>query len=106
MNCSTWFSNFGVNDSSLPCYYSRTNTSLALTHVDTDRDRLDLILSITIPSLLFTISIIIICILHAECCRKFSRHKQRYLSVFFTGSKYHHWSINLIILVMNMNIFQ
>ena len=77
VNCSTWFSNLGVNDSRIPCYYSGSNTSLALTHVDTERDLLDLILSITIPTLVFTISMIIICILHAECCRKFSKRKQR-----------------------------
>ena len=77
VNCSTWFTSVGVNDSIIPCYYSRSNISMALTHVDIDRDRLDLALSLAIPGLVFSLSLIMICLLHAECCRKHPSEKQR-----------------------------
>ena len=75
VNCSTWFNSFGINDSLIPCYYSRSNISLALTHVDIERDKLDLAMSIIIPGLVFSLSLIIVCLLHAKCCSR--SHQKR-----------------------------
>ena len=49
VNCSSWVRQFGVVESTFPCYYARTNQSLAITHLDTRTDLRDLLLSTCIP---------------------------------------------------------
>ena len=49
VNCTTWISQFGLEQSTFPCYYARTNQSVAITHLDTRTDLRDLLLSTCIP---------------------------------------------------------
>ena len=71
------FQEYGVNDSVIPCHYSRSNSSVAVTHVDLTRATRDLVLSVTIPLLICLSSAIILTILHARCCKKHSHYKKR-----------------------------
>lgn len=67
VNCSTWIHQFGVQDSTFPCYYARTNQSVAITHLDTKRDLRDLLLSTLIPVIACLVSGVALCLMHTKC---------------------------------------
>lgn len=67
VNCSRWITQFGVPESTFPCYYARTNQSVAITHLDTKRDLRDLLLSTFIPLIACLVSGVALCLLHTKC---------------------------------------
>ena len=73
VKCDTWISKYGVNDSVVPCYYSKSNSSTAITHVDTATNMKELLLSVFIPTILLVVSGSGLYILHSDMCG-FSRN--------------------------------
>ena len=73
VKCDTWISKYGVNDSVVPCYYSKSNSSTAITHVDTATNMQELLLSVLIPIILLVVSGSGLYILHSDMCG-FSRN--------------------------------
>ena len=67
VNCSAWISQFGFPQSTFPCYYSRTNKSVTITHLDTKQDLRNLLLSTFIPLLACLVSGVALCIMHTKC---------------------------------------
>ena len=67
VNCSRWITQYGVQDSTFPCYYARTNQSVAITHLDTKRDLRDLLLSTFIPLIACLVSGVALCLMHTKC---------------------------------------
>ena len=67
VNCTTWLREFGRLDSTFPCYYARSNQSLAITHLDTATDLRDLLMSTTIPLTACLVSGIALCLMHTRC---------------------------------------
>ena len=66
VNCTTWVREFGRLDSTFPCYYARSNQSLAITHLDTATDLRDLLMSTTIPLTACLVSGIALCLMHTR----------------------------------------
>lgn len=66
VNCTTWIREFGRLDSTFPCYYARSNQSLAITHLDTATDLRDLLMSTTIPLTACLVSGIALCLMHTR----------------------------------------
>ena len=66
VNCTTWIREFGRVDSTFPCYYARSNQSLAITHLDTATDLRDLLMSTTIPLTACFISGVALCLMHTR----------------------------------------
>ena len=66
VNCTAWIREFGRLDSTFPCYYARSNQSLAITHLDTASDMRDLLMSTTIPLTACLVSGIALCLMHTR----------------------------------------
>ena len=56
VQCSSWISEYGGNDSTVPCYYSKSNSSLAITHLDKTNNWRELLLSVFVPIFLLIVS--------------------------------------------------
>ena len=56
VQCDKWLADFGVNNSVVPCFYSKNDNSMAITHLDTERAKNDVLLSILLPFLLVVLS--------------------------------------------------
>ena len=54
----------GVNGSIIDCFYSRTNSSLAITDLDPATNTRDLLLAFLTPILICTVSGVVIILLH------------------------------------------
>ena len=85
VNCSTWIRQYGVLDSTFPCYYARTNQSIAITHLDTKSDLRDLLMSTCIPLAACFISGLALCMMHTNTLKCIStvchKHEHKYKSV-------------------------
>ena len=68
VQCASWISEYGVNESTIPCHYSRSNSSVAITHLNTKNDWRDLLLSIFVPLISCIVSAVGLCIMHTDCC--------------------------------------
>ena len=68
VQCSSWISEYGGNDSTVPWYYSKSNSSLAITHLDKTNNWRELLLSILIHIFLLIVSGIGLFILHTDFC--------------------------------------
>ena len=68
VQCASWISEFGGNDTTIPCHYSRSNSSMAITHLDTKNDWRDLLLSVFVPLISCIVSAIALSIMHTDCC--------------------------------------
>ena len=67
VDCERWISQFGVNDSTIQCFYSRMNHSFAATHVDPQSDERNLLLATLVPTVCCILSGGALCILHTKC---------------------------------------
>ena len=88
VNCTTWFQDHSVNDSIVACHYSRSNHSIAVTHVDTARATRDLCLSLAIPLIILISSSITLIILYTSCCRKLRNRRAQKSIPTTTSSSY------------------
>lgn len=75
VQCDKWLEQFGNNNSIIPCYYSRTDHSLAITHLDTNKARKDVILSLLIPLVIIILAGGALFILHKGNFKYFENHK-------------------------------
>ena len=58
------YNNSGVNGSIIDCFYSRTNSSLAITDLDPTTNTRDLLLAFLTPIVICTVSGLVIILLH------------------------------------------
>ena len=68
--CDTWHNVSAAPDTVVPCHYSRTNSSLAITDLDPEADTRDLLTSLLVPIIICIISTLILLLLHCRdtCC--------------------------------------
>ena len=64
VQCKLWISEFGGENTTIPCHYSRVNTSMAITHLNTSNDWRDLVLSVCVPLLACVVSSVVLCVMH------------------------------------------
>ena len=69
VQCTDWIREYGTNNSTIPCYYSRSDHTMAITHMDTKNARRDVLLSIFIPLATILLSGSALCLLHTRCLR-------------------------------------
>ena len=69
VQCSSWIDQYGVINSTIPCHYSRTNTSMAITHVDSRRSMRDLLLGTLVPIVALLVSGVALCTMHTKCSK-------------------------------------
>ena len=69
VQCSSWIDEFGGLNSTIPCHYSRTNNSIAITHVDASRSMRDLLLGTLVPIVALAVSGVALCIMHTKCIK-------------------------------------
>ena len=77
VDCEEWINMFGVNDSTIQCYYSRTNTSMAVTHSNPGEDKRNLLLATLVPVLCCLLSGSALCVFHTKCVQALASQKQR-----------------------------
>ena len=76
VDCKEWMNMYGVNDSTIQCYYSRTNTSMAVTHSDQGEDQRNLLLATLVPVLCCLVSGSSLCAFHTKCLQDLASQKQ------------------------------
>ena len=76
VDCKEWMNMYGVNDSTIQCYYSRTNTSMAVTHSDPGEDQRNLLLATLVPVLCCLVSGSVLCAFHTKCLQDLASQKQ------------------------------
>ena len=69
VQCEEWIAEFGRHNSTFPCHYSRADTSLAITHLDTDTARREVLLSVLLPAVTILVSGSALCLLHRGNCK-------------------------------------
>ena len=67
--CSDWVNQYGRINSTIMCHYSRTNNSMAITHVDPARSMRDLLLGTLVPVIALAVSGVALCTLHTKCVK-------------------------------------
>ena len=77
VQCSSWVKDYGKLNSSIPCHYSRTNTSMAITHVDASRSMRDLLLGTLVPIIALVVSGVALCIMHTKCIKGRNRRRKK-----------------------------
>ena len=75
VQCSKWVDQYGKINSTIPCHYSKTNTSMAITQVDARRSMRDLLLGTLVPIIALAVSGVALCTMHTKCIK--ARNKQR-----------------------------
>ena len=75
VQCSKWVDQYGRINSTIPCHYSKTNTSMAITQVDARRSMRDLLLGTLVPIIALAVSGVALCTMHTKCIK--ARNKQR-----------------------------
>ena len=78
--CDTWHNVSAAPDTIVPCHYSRTNSSLAITDLDPEADTRDLLTSLLVPIVICIISTLILLLLHCRpaCCTLCHQDKDRW----------------------------
>jgi len=76
VDCERWIGQFGVNDSTIQCFYSRTNHSFAVTHTYPQEDERNLILATLVPIVCCIVSGSALCILHTKCVPALKSQKE------------------------------
>ena len=71
VQCDKWISDYGMNNTIIPCHYSRTDHSLAITHLDTKSARKDVLLSLLLPLVTILLSGSALFLLHKRCFKLF-----------------------------------
>ena len=81
--CDSWLNVSAVPDTIVPCHYSRTNSSLAITELDPEADTRDLLTSILVPIVICVTSTLIILVLQCPdyCCASSRQDKDRWASL-------------------------
>ena len=77
VDCHRWIGQFGVNDSTIQCFYSRTNTSFAVTQHDHQGAERDLLLAVLVPLVLCLVSGSSLCAIHTKCVLALKSQKER-----------------------------
>ena len=86
VTCDHWYNVSAGNDTTIPCHYSRTNSSLAITELDPEAIHRDLLMTVLVPILICVISSLIVYVLNfsnkcRKCCQN-SKNKEYVYSHF------------------------
>lgn len=75
VQCGNFSENYGYEGASFPCYYSRVNRSVVLSHYARDDQVAVIVHYFAIPFVLTVVTAVILCVMHCDCrCEDERRH--------------------------------
>lgn len=77
VKCANFTSLYGIEGTEFPCYHSRENRTLVLTHYDKDEQIAIIIHYFAVPFVITLATSTALCVMHCDCrCRTVARSKR------------------------------